>query len=350
MFPANAKTSDQLTAQRRERSNGVRYPSDAAIKRFLAIIWAGIAASGLLAMTPGNDPVAVVRLLANQDAAVLRVGERLAVSSAALCGNSTPSAGMAVQQLSQYGAEYRSAARTVLGITDRPTVALVTAGGAAEAGGVRPGDVIAAIEDHAFDDTPPRKKSGEFAEIAAVHDIIDKALADGRTQLSLIRGGQPLSLVIMPRTACRARFDVRAGRRNNASADGTYVQVSSDLVGQTRGDGELAAILAHELAHDILDHRKRLRAEGRRPAIRATEIEADRLSVYLLDAAGYPVADAIAFWSRWGPANDLGIFSDRTHPGWKKRIASIEAEAELIAAAKVTGGVVMPPTDLRRPD
>lgn len=320
--------------------------------------WAGSAAISVIFAVGGfapvvaaaPDAVAVIRLLAEQDSMVLRVGERLVTGGAPLCRSSGRSAGMTVQQLSQYGAEYRTAAHSVLGIANRPTVALVTSGGSAAAAGVRPGDVIAAIDGHSFADVAPRGRAGAFGEVAAAHDVIDAALADGRSELTVLRDRQPpRTLVVIPRPACRARFDVRAGRSNNASADGTYVQVSSDLVGRARGDGELAAILAHELAHNILEHHQRLHASGARPSVRTTEIEADRLSVYLLDAAGYAPADAVAFWARWGRANDLGIFSDRTHPGWRKRIAAIEAEAAVIGALKAAGKPVTPPADLRRP-
>lgn len=297
------------------------------------------------------DPVAVVRTLADQDAAVLRVGERLAVASAAWCGHSGQTAGMMVQQLSQYGDDFRAAAHAVLGITTRPTVAQIAPGGAAEAAGLRPGDVILSIDGYVFPDVTPRRGSGTFAEIAKAHDMIDTALADGRAQLTILRGdGAPRAVTVKPLRACRARFDIRPGRSNNASADGTYIQVSSDLMAQSRGDGELAAILAHELAHNVLDHRRRLRAKDSRLKVRTTEIEADRLSVYLLNAAGYASADAVGFWQRWGRANDLGIFSDRTHPGWKKRIATIEAETAAIAALSAAGKPVAPPPDLRLTD
>lgn len=314
----------------------------------LAVV-ASLATGGALAVAQPSDPAAVVRLLARQDAAVLRVGERLAVANAGLCGDSARSAGFSVHQLSQYGAVYRPAARAILRISERPTVALTVPGGAADSAGVRPGDVIVAIDGHAFAESAPTRNAGEFAGIATAHDVIDAALADGRAELSLLRDGRPLALTVMPRAACRARFDVRAGRRNNASADGTYIQVSSDLVAQAQDDGQLAAILAHELAHNILDHPRQRRAKGPRPSVRSTEIAADRLSVYLLDAAGYGVADAVAFWGTWGRANDLGILSDRSHPGWQKRIALIETEARLIAATKAAARPVVPPVDLLPP-
>ena len=177
-------------------------------------------------------------------------------------------------------------------------------------------------------------------------DIIDAALIDGQAKLTVVRNESQMSIELSAKPACRARFDVRAGRSNKATSDGIYVQVSSDLVAEARNDGELATILAHELAHSILRHPQRLRAEGDRPRVKDTEVEADRLSAYLLEAAGYPVADAISFWSRWGRRNDWGILSDGTHPGWKDRVRSIEREAAAIAAQRASGRSVRAPADL----
>lgn len=292
------------------------------------------------------DPEAVLRILQRQDAAVLRVGERLATSNWNLCKNGGHSAGMAVQQLSQYGGPYRAAAQRVLAVADRPTVTSLVSGGSAEQAGLKLGDEIAAVDGHVFAGLAPKRAAAAFAGTKAAQDALDAAFADGAATLAVIREGRPFSITLKPRAACQARFDVRAGRSNNASSDGLYVQVSSDLVGQAKGDGELAAIMAHELAHNILEHPQRLTAKGQRPNVRTTEIEADRLSAYLLYAARYNIADAVTFWARWGKANDQGIFSDRTHPGWKKRIATIEREAALIASARDAGKVVSPPADL----
>lgn len=296
---------------------------------------------------PAPSTEAVVRQLKSQDEAVLRVGERLVVNGVSYCGAAGRSAGMVVQRLAQYGADYRAAAASVSGVAALPTITAIVPGGAAATAGLRPRDAIVAIDGHAFEPDPPSRRAGDFAGTSAVLDIIEDALADGRARLQVTRGGRPLTIDLSPRPACRARFDVRAGRSNNASSDGTYVQVSSDLVGQAQGEDELAAILAHELSHSILRHPQRLTGPRPRPRVRDTEIEADRLSVYLLDAAGYSPAAAIAFWRRWGRKNDWGILSDGTHPGWKQRVGLIEAEAAAIEAARADGRTVRPPEDLR---
>ncbi len=119
-------------------------------------------------------------------------------------------------------------------------------------------------------------------------------------------------------------------------------------------DDELAAVLAHELAHNILGHRARLdeakvsrgmfKSVGRNARlIRETEVEADRLSIYLLDRAGYPIEGATRFWRRFGPQHGLGIFASPTHPGWKQRVATMEQEATVLAKLKEQGPRPLPP-------
>ena len=270
------------------------------------------------------------------------------------CRDRAWSAGMLVQTLDQYRKDLRPAAQAELGLSTRPTVTLVANGGAAEAAGVRPRDVIAAIDGHVF--AEGKVDAGKsFATAEAAHDAIEAALADGSATLDVIRDGQPLRIALVPRKACRVRFDVRPGTTSiwfNRFADaGTdYVLLQSELVGRAGSDDELAAVLAHEMSHIALRHPQRLRAKGERLKVRTTEIEADRLSVYLLDAAGYSPNAAIAFWTRWGAKTDLGILSDRTHPGWKKRVATIEAEAASIAAQRAAGRPVSLPADLQDPD
>ena len=311
------------------------------------------ATSGPAFATAAPDAVAIVRLLADQDAAILRVSERLVIGGAALCGGSGRSAGMLIQTLGQYRTDLRSTAQAELGLDARPTITLIASGSAAEAAGLRPRDVIVAINSHTFaSDGATKAKSFDGAK--AAHDAIERALAGGTAQLDVERRGQRLRIALIGRPACRARFDVRSGPTSKlfgrfADAGSDYVRVRSELVSDTRGDGELAAIMAHEMAHLVLKHSDRRRASGARISEREAETEADRLSVYLMNAAGYAPADAIAFYTRWGPKNDLGVFSDGSHPGWQKRVAMLQAEATRIADLKAKGQPVLPPPDLGMP-
>ena len=101
---------------------------------------------------------------------------------------------------------------------------------------------------------------------------------------------------------------------------------------------EVAAAIAHELAHNVLQHRAWLDANGRkRSNVRLIEREADRLMPWLLANAGYDPAAAARFMERWGPVHDGGIFRARTHDGWDERVEFIAAEVDKIRELSSNG-------------
>ncbi len=131
----------------------------------------------------------------------------------------------------------------------------------------------------------------------------------------------------------------------NAEADGRYVQVTSAIVDYVASDDELAVVIGHELAHNIRGHRAALDAQGVGTGLfskfgknaaktRATEIEADRLGLYLMARAGYDPEAAPAFWRRFGREHGAGIFADATHPGWRKREEYLRDVIEEIAGKR----------------
>jgi predicted Zn-dependent protease len=109
--------------------------------------------------------------------------------------------------------------------------------------------------------------------------------------------------------------------------------------------------MAHEFAHNILRHRDRLNAArasrgvlgvGRGvSSIRQTEIEADRLSVYLMERAGYDPGAAVRFWTRYGP-HPLNFLRSRDHPAWRERVRLMEVEIAKIRAARAAGRTPAP--------
>ena len=303
------------------------------------------------------DRDAVVRTLAAQDTAVTAVGNRLQVAVAPWCAARGAATGMTVQAISQFGRDYRAAARRLFAMDDRPVVFAVVPGGPAARAGLAPGDTLLAI-----DGAPTRTVRGDgaatVADSDAAADLLDQAMADGRAVLTIARGGKQEARTVEGLPACRARFEVRAGSDTNASADAGRIQVSSDLVDPDRADQDLAPLLAHELSHIILRHPETLARSYRGllpgfgkggAAIRASEVAADRLSLYVLDRAGYRPEDAVAFWTRFLRAKDLGILSDRTHPGWKTRVAALTTELARINDLKAAGRPVEPPADLFTP-
>jgi predicted Zn-dependent protease len=78
--------------------------------------------------------------------------------------------------------------------------------------------------------------------------------------------------------------------------------------------------------------------------IRATEAEADRLSIYLMARAGFSPRAAISFWQRVRDTSRIGAGSP-THPRWAARLQSMRVECERIEGAG-SGKTIALPQDL----
>lgn len=285
------------------------------------------------------------------DQRVAAIGHRLAVASRDLCPDRRWLPGFAVHDLSQYGADFRAAAIRAFGLESGPTVLALAPGGPAERAGLRLDDVLLGIDGRELP-RPEAAGQGTFERMGRILDALDAAFADGAADLSIQRAGARLGLRVTAEQGCATRFQLIPSRRLNALADGRYVQVTTAIASYVADDGELAAVLAHEFAHNVLRHRVRLDDSGvdrgffgnfgrsaRR--IRETEVEADRLSVYLLDRAGYDPEAAVRFWSRFG-RRGLNFLGSPTHPNWRSRIALFEAEIAAIRRARAAGQVPRP--------
>jgi len=228
----------------------------------------------------------------------------------------------------------------------------------AERAGLRPGDALVAIDGEAIPAAP--RTSGTYQRVAAVEDSLNRRAADGALELDIRRGGTPYRLHIELERGCASRFQVRPSDAIDAGADGHYVEITSAYVERADGDDGLAIVIAHELAHNMLHHRDRLNAAGVHRGLlqdfgrsarltRATEIEADRLSLYLLDRAGFSLDEAVRFREDlWRGSWDL--LRSATHPSGAARLAVLRAEMARIKASKVAGALPEPGAILPVPD
>lgn len=319
------------------------------------LIFALLAAAGAQASAqPGREESLVAMRALDQRVAT--IGHRLAVGARELCAQHQNLPGFAVHDLSQYGADFRAAASRAFGLDAGPGVLALVPGGPAEQAGLRLDDILLGLDGAALPRGDPGR-AGSFERMATILDAIEAAFADGAAEIAIRRGGAPLSLRVGSEPGCASRFQLIPSRRLNARADGRYVQVTAAIAAYAVDDAELAAVLAHEFAHNVLGHRVRLDEAGAsrgffgnfgRSArnIRATEIEADRMSVYLMERAGYEPAAAVRFWSRFG-RRGLNFLGSPTHPNWRSRIALLETEIAAIRSARAAGRVPVPPVSGR---
>lgn len=304
-----------------------------ALRRLAAVLLLVLAALPARAETTEREALLALQRL---DARVQSIGWRLAQGNARFCR--TRALGVGLQLHDVYNYDDPAGVRRSLGLASDIAVAAVAAGGPAERAGVRANDALGEVAGQPVGRLP-RARPGDYARLARLHDGIDAALAaKGSVELAVLRGDRPLRLAIPGEEVCASRFELLTDG-GRAAADGTRVIVSRRFVEFLTEDEQLAALLAHELAHNVLQHRLRLNAQGRTWSnIRATEREADRLSVWLLANAGYDPAAAVRFMGTWGPANDHGIFSSPDHDRWRTRLRLIEQELVRLTAARAARG------------
>jgi hypothetical protein len=291
---------------------------------------------------PDDSPDDVVRALHGQDIEVAMIGYRLVIANAALCRQQIRETGMMIGTLAQYDAPYRASAARVLGMTAAPTVALVVPGAAADRAGIKPGDVLVAAGETPFASSPPRSGKASFAPVQSAMAMLDVALAGGRSDLTVQRGGQRLVIGLTGDPACRARFDVAGADLDAVETRDNWINVSTRLIDFAATPDALAAVMAHELAHDVLGHRKAKAAVQRQQ-----ELQADRLMPWLMKRAGFDPGAAVSLWQRFKAIPFEGFFSDGTHPGWRERIAAVDAERARIADVVSRGDTIVPPADLK---
>lgn len=136
---------------------------------------------------------------------------------------------------------------------------------------------------------------------------------------------------------CPAAVELLPSSEVNAWADGERVVVSAGILRRCRGDDDLALVIAHELAHNLLRHGRRsyspANRQGRLPlppdtpqrGAQETEEEADRLAVRLARAAGYDLSGAESFLTRLAGAG-APVLQAGTHPPLERRLALLRVE------------------------
>jgi hypothetical protein len=278
------------------------------------------------------------------DARVSAVAFRLSAANAELCPVTRILPGFNVHQIGQYAPEARPAAVSAFGLGRFPVILTIAPRSHAEAAGLRVGDsvtALAGVDTRTF--FPPPGRKAAYQGIQRFEAALEAALDSGPVELAVTGPAGSRRVQLIGDRGCASRVQVVPSTSIKGSADGTYVQISSRLVEFVRDDDELALVIAHEMAHNVLQHRARLRKQGvpggllrsfgkNASKVRSTEAEADYYALYMIARAGFDPAKAPAFWGRLGNKMGLGLFSSPTHPGWSSR-----AEAARLAIAEIQG-------------
>ncbi|PKN07827.1 MAG: hypothetical protein CVU73_10460 [Deltaproteobacteria bacterium HGW-Deltaproteobacteria-8] len=214
-------------------------------------------------------------------------------------------------------------------------VTSVMPGGPAAQAGVKRGDIIQAA-------------GGKMFNIAGKHGSVTRTLDQLSTRgvmvLQLFRAGEPLTVSVpVPVDACDSVFAVVVGDRVNAYANGKSVFVTYGIMNLFQKDEDLAVVLGHELAHNVLGHAQ---MNGSGKTILTTspeaETEADAVGLYFTARAGFNIKDAPGVWRRLAAQSPGSISAVGDHPSTAARFLGLEAVRDEILMRQAAGLPLIP--------
>ena len=265
-----------------------------------------------------------------QDLRLARVAEQIMQANAGLCRQTMPLTGLVLHSADQY-----SDPATTGRFTSGPlAVSAIVPGSPAERAGLRRDDAIIAING---------LNVSEFEVAADGHqretafELLAGSSPARAVTILASRGGEVSSYAFSPPRGCRALVEILLGDDSNARSDGRVIQIQFDFA-RSLTDDELAVAFAHELAHVVLEHRRRKTEAGidnstlfaqlgrNQRANRQGETEADRLSVHLLANAGYDPQIVVRFWRSAAGERANGSMPSFIYPSTEGRAALVEQE------------------------
>ena len=227
------------------------------------------------------------------------------------------------------------------GVSDRPTVVHVIAGGPAEQAGARKGDILKAINGI------------DIADAKALENAGNTWVPGTPVRITLERNRTPATITIIPETGCKYPVSLSPEQIINAFADGKRVLIARGMMAFARDDNELALVVSHEMAHNAMKHidaQKQNMGLGMIADIATVllsrgqvsntnfagmaasaysqefESEADYVGLYLMANAGLTIDDAPRFWRRMAAANPHSIKTSHSasHPSTSYRMVALE--------------------------
>ncbi len=296
---------------------------------------------------------------------LLDVSGRLRVRGADLCGDGiAPYFGVEWFSLEAFGENFRAVAERRYGPGDTVRVFAVAADSPAEAAGVRTGDVVVTVDGRGY---ATARQGLEWLE----------SWTESTLPLELKRGGRIRSVVLQGVPACRYAVELVPSDDVNAFADGKRVGITTGMMRFVESDDELALVIGHEIAHNVLGHVSRRQANslagallgalvdigaaaagvdtggvGTRMGMQAGgiayakdfEAEADYLGTYLAARAGFEIRDAPLLWRRMAvehPGSIGGGFL-ATHPSTPERATALARTVEEIEGKIASGRSLVP--------
>ena len=290
-----------------------------------------------------RDPV-LDALMARQER-VYRIAAPLIIKNAVLCRTQArPLLGFTAKNQYSFPPELSDAARRQLGVNDRLQIMQILEGSGAMQAGLARGDILQAVQDIPI----PQGQQAE-TETARLLAPVLKNLTEIR--VSVLRKGQPVNLQVPLTLACAFAIDIGNSPNVNAYADGRRILLTRGLLETLPFDEELAAVIAREIAHNVLQHARQLQqnatlsgvidsllplkpepssytgSSGLKTTPDKMDQEADRLALFMLARAGYDLANLARMSQHLSDAAPVSQINGYTwlHPWTQERSMAIQS-------------------------
>ncbi len=300
-----------------------------------------------------------------------RMAGRVLRAGAALCEEGgRASAGLAFATVHDFPRAWQKVARAAAGLGDRPRLLFVVPGSPADRAGLAAGDEIHAIEGRRVPSGPGATR----ATARLLQTRLLKAVANDPFTVT-VHGSAMRTVSIRPDRVCDDRIVLGEEEEADATGDGERIVLSRGMMRLAASDYELAWIVAHQLAHNVLHRLPRRRApapadglvgvmEGAFAAAQGTgagsadgapagrlvqtaysrefEEEADYAALYILARADllHRATPELAWRLASALPRSAELFRD--HPVWPERFAAMrETIAEI--EARITAGLALEP-------
>ena len=187
-----------------------------------------------------------------------------------------------------------------------------------------------------------------------IADVGSPGNAAVATAATAARDGGQLRVAMPADTACGFNLVVARNDDLDAWTDGVNVTVTSAMLRFVADDDELAAVLAHEIAHTALRHvpaqQKNPATDGQPSAIgdgamvysQDFEGDADYAAMYVLARAGRPIATVANLWRRLAQGNPAGMKYASAHPTTPDRFVRLEVVSREIEQQIARGAELRP--------
>jgi len=275
-----------------------------------------------------SDPAqASLLALQRDDQRVADTAWRIASRNSDSCLKLWAGLGVSLQHVSQYEPAYRAAAQAAFGLDDNyPSILAVADGSPAAAAGLKPNDILRTINGADLASNSKERTTAASYDAVSVAMAALEALPEHKAAiLSVERGGERLDVSVTPQNVCRSRVELAPGNALNANANGLVAQISGRLVNWVESDDELALVIAHEMAHNLMGHPKKLSEKSSLSGLatslglsgraqRQMELEADRMGIIMAASAGYNYKIAPDFWARLNSNAPLTALLATSHP------------------------------------